>query len=322
VKRSRVAAALLLVLGTAPGTLVRTSTPIENAGPLLAEPLTIPQSAEQSGVVAEALWEIEARGIGFGGFSALLSSDDGLRAFSDRGWTLAFDDPSRPRPQFRLHEIGVEPGYGLRFFDIESAVSAPRGEYWLGFENHHGLQRFTAAGIPDGVRDLEKEVNWAANAGAEGMLRMPDGRFVLFPEWADEGLIFSGDPVEGARWQTFELDWPVRDHGVTDAALLPDGRVLVLLRAVDMTLPPKFRTVLAIGEGGAIEPGARWSPEVLANLDAILPSENFEGMAVEARRDGPPAIWLVSDDNFSAFQRTLLARISLRDAHEKAREEP
>ena len=53
-KRSRVAAALLLVLGTAPGTLVRTSTPIENAGPLLAEPLTIPQSAEQSGVVFDA----------------------------------------------------------------------------------------------------------------------------------------------------------------------------------------------------------------------------------------------------------------------------
>lgn len=321
-KKSRVAAALLLLIAISPGTLVRTATPIEDAGPLVANPLPIPQSAEESGVVVEAVWEIEAQGIGFGGFSALLPAADGLRAFSDRGWTLAFDDPSLPRPQFRLHEVDVELGYGRRFFDIESAVSAPRGEYWLGFENHHGLQRYTAAGVPDGVRDLAAEVDWAANTGIEGMLRMPDGRFVLFPEWAEEGLIFSGDPVDAVHWQTFKLEWPVRDHGVTDAALLPDGRVLVLLRAVDMTIPPKFRTLLAIGEGRAIEPGARWSPEVLANLDDILPSENYEGMAVQPRRGGPPAIWLVSDDNFSAFQRTLLARISLRDTHEKAREEP
>ena len=53
----------------------------------------------------------------------------------------------------------------------------------------------------------------------------------------------------------------------------------------------------------------------VAWLSRPLPSDNYEGLAIvpEAQSDRV-ALWLISDDNSSAFQRTLLLRLSLDPA--------
>jgi hypothetical protein len=51
--------------------------------------------------------------------------------------------------------------------------------------------------------------------------------------------------------------------------------------------------------------------QVLAELRPPLVGENFEGIAVRRGARGRVLIYLVSDDNFNALQRTLLLQFSL-----------
>jgi len=48
-----------------------------------------------------------------------------------------------------------------------------------------------------------------------------------------------------------------------------------------------------------------------AHLKASLPVDNFEGVAIGASPSGATRIWLISDDNFSSDQRTLLLAFDL-----------
>ena len=186
------------------------------------------------------------------------------------------------------------------------------GNLWLGFENGHAVHRFDAAGTPTGFRSLEDEISLLANAGIEAMVRLPDGTFALFPEWRDAVYRFAGDPTDGATFTAQDVTLPLPDYGVTDAALLPDGRVLMLLRDVSYTIPPTFGSALAIGrlpDAGADE---AFAPELLVELHTIVPQENYEGLAIRLGDDGAIAIWIISDDNFSVFQRTLMVRLTYR----------
>jgi hypothetical protein len=47
-------------------------------------------------------------------------------------------------------------------------------------------------------------------------------------------------------------------------------------------------------------------------MDLRTSIDNFEGLAVERRPDGAVRIYIVSDDNFSSSQRTLLMVFELR----------
>jgi hypothetical protein len=95
-----------------------------------------------------------------------------------------------------------------------------------------------------------------------------------------------------------------------DAAQLPDGRVLVLTRKIVLGWPA-FESLLLVGDPRTIRAGETWEPSLFAQLDSLLPRENYEALAVQ-REGGGVALWLMSDDNFSSFQRTLLARLRLR----------
>jgi hypothetical protein len=60
----------------------------------------------------------------------------------------------------------------------------------------------------------------------------------------------------------------------------------------------------------AIVAGARLEGETLLRLAQPGLADNFEGVAVRAR-EGRVAIYLVSDDNYFALQRTLLLKFDL-----------
>ncbi|MFN3990325.1 MAG: esterase-like activity of phytase family protein [Erythrobacter sp.] len=263
------------------------------------------------------VWHYQGEGLSFGGFSALLAlRGNQLRAFSDRGYrfTLAEPDsaglpPEGARPGVRLQL--VERGWGNDLWDIEAATRDPAtGTYWLGYENHHAIHRFTLASQPAGVRDLKGDVDWPVNAGIEAMVRLSDGRFVILPEGQPRGLLFAADPVEGGAPDSFAITAPARDFVITGAKQLPDGRLLALMRKVERpsrrTWPP-FGSLLAIGD--APQAGGTFAPEIVLRLEDVLPRENYEGLAVRARGDGRVDVWIIADDNLSVFQRTLLAKL-------------
>lgn len=309
---ARLIAALAVTLLCAPGTWLR--SPIDDAPPqqIAVTRVAAAAAADAPGWNLAGVWEISAEGLQFGGFSAMLPLGPGrLLVFTDRGSRMAFTEPDLPDFGGTMNHQQVLPGWENDLADIESATRDPdSGAYWIGFEQVHAIQRNTIAGAPDGLRDLRGLVDWPTNGGNEAMVRTADGRFIILPESGDEGLIFARDPVAGGKPQTFRVRSPATAYVATDMAQLPDGRLLVLMR--DLVRPsraawPPFSALLAIGDPPAA--GGTFAPVVTLRLDDVIPRENYEGLALRPRDDGRVDVWVISDDNFSIIQRTLLAKL-------------
>lgn len=313
--RKRLALLALVAFGIAPGTWWRTVLPTARVQRLMIEPANFAQPRDwPEGLAIERLWHLDGPDPFFGGYSALLPLGQGrMRAYSDRGDSLAFTVPGHGSRAPELVMVSPYPSLERRFQDIESVAPDPvTGRYWLGYEQFHAIRRYEAGEGPRDTGDLVRPSamrDWSNNGGAEAMVRLSDGRFIVFAETGGIGLLFAGDPVDGATPRTFPVAWP-QGYRPADAALLPDGKVLLLMRAVTPNWPP-FRSLLLIGDPRTIGEGAPWRPELLAQLDGPLPSENYEAVAVEAEGDSL-VLWLMSDDNLATFQRTLLAQLRWR----------
>ncbi len=307
----RLIAALAVALMCAPGTWLRSEPPPAPAGDLAATQVSGPRSSGTPGWALAGLWHLTSADPQFGGFSALLDlGAGGFAAFSDRGWRLDFAPPGAPPQPPRLAKLFRDQAIHHRFFDVEAAVRDPAsGTLWLASENTHAIHRFRADGTSDGRRVLKGMVEWKRNSGIEAMVRLADGRFILLPEGEHEGLIFAGDPVAGGKPARFRITVPEPGYDITDAAVLPDGRLIVVLRKLLSPLSdgwPPFASVLAIGD--VPKAGGVFAPKIALRLAGVVPRENYEGLALQALPDGRIAVWLIADDNVSVFQRTLLAR--------------
>jgi hypothetical protein len=60
-----------------------------------------------------------------------------------------------------------------------------------------------------------------------------------------------------------------------------------------------------------VRAGARLESQAIADLEPPMSVDNFEGIDVVRSKNGGPFLYLVSDDNFNAVQRTLLLKFSL-----------
>lgn len=308
-----------MIAGLAPGTFLRT-IPGKRSDPLI---VTVTPLAARAGVSGElaltGAWELASKHGWFGGFSALVANGDtGLIAGSDRGWLLHIDlagPAPRPDPAtFRF--VGRAMGARKELVDLESLARDPvSGKLWAAFENFNMIERFA----PDGTRALRqpREMRrWSDNSGPETMERLSDGRFVIIAEGAErggkpvhEGLLFPGDPLGPAAPAIFRfVSWP--DYDPVDAAQLPDGRVLILLRRVRYAIPARFDTAIAIADPREIRPDRPWRARIIERMQSGVFADNFEGIAfVPAAGDAARgSIWVISDDNFSVFQRSLLLR--------------
>lgn len=278
-------------------------------------PPTWPGSLELLGV-----WELTGANRRFGSYSALVPlPDERLRAFSDRGAYLDFSTPPSTRQEAVFGAVQGLYENRTWYNDIESAQRDPAtGQVWLGNEFGNVVRRFEADGRSVILAQPAAMRDWLENGGAEAMVRLADGRFVILAEKsrADRfekpgpGLLFAGDPVDGAEAVEFRFE-TADGYQPTDMALLPDGRVLILLRSLAFGFPP-FRGILAIADPATIRAGEPWPWTMLAELENPLPRENYEGMAVVLHSDGSSTIWLISDDNRAQWQRTLLVGLRLR----------
>lgn len=269
------------------------------------------------GLALEAAWVVKSTGDDFGSYSALVSlGNGGLLAVSDRGRYLRFADPSSSDPQPRMGRFLETDENDKRKVDCESLTrDAETGQLWAGYEQSNAIVRADPQGRnpravhPAAMRD------WPSNGGPEAMVRLADGRFIVLSESRDgwfetegPGLLFPSDPVDGAKPMPFQFDAP-SGYLPTDMAQLPDGRVLILLRHVVLAIPPRFTGKILVADPAQIRKGQAWRGKDVADLAPPLPTDNFEGLAVEQRGAEDPIVWVISDDNNALFQRTVLLKL-------------
>jgi hypothetical protein len=286
----------------------RTVPPRDTRQLIIASPVALDAEQRRIGplMVAEA-WALTSPNGRVGGLSGLaLTGDRRFLMTGDRGSLIGIT----LAPGGAVRDVAIRPLLpGWRGIDSEAIVVAD-ARIWVATEQRHDILRLSASeGSPvDRVRPRAMR-GWPGNGGAEAMLRIPDDRFLILAEGArgraagTAALLFAGDPIACPDAVT-AFDYDARDMGrVTDAALLPDGRVLLLHRKVGPLRG--WRSTLAIADPAAIGAGAIWRSEPLARIAGYALAENYEGLAVSGS-GAATRIWLLSDDNFNGLQRTLL----------------
>jgi len=99
------------------------------------------------------------------------------------------------------------------------------------------------------------------------------------------------------------------DFDISDATLLPSGDILLLERKFSLTkgIGIQVRCIPVSN----IAPGSIVDGPVFFEADLGSEIDNFEGIATHLSRAGDTIITLISDDNFSVLQRTLLLQFTL-----------
>ncbi len=259
-------------------------------------------------------WSLASEDVRFGGISGMHVEDGQVIAISDVGLLLRFPIPgARDRAPVRFDPLVEGPGPRTRKSSRDAEALAARGSrIWIAFERFNMIWRYNrqslraeSAAWPDPMR------RWGGMRGPEALVRLADGRFLAFAEGGDDGRAFSdalrfdGDP-SGTGTPATRLRYR-RPAGfrATDAALLPDGRILILNRRFRLFEGWSARLVIAeIGGGGTIE------GREIAALEPPLAIDNMEALSV-TREGGRTIVWIASDDNFSPLQRTLLLKFEL-----------
>lgn len=225
--------------------------------------------------------------------SAPMRGGDGRRITS-RGWfdseSLAFDG--------QVAYVGLERVNRILRFDFSKGGIVSRGE---------------EIAVPPGVetlpfnKGLETLVFVARNRTGEGAKLA--GTLIAISERgldADGNLLgfLIGGPMPGGftvrRGDKYEI---------SDAVLLPSGDLLLLER--------KFSLLEGVGIRirripiASVAPGALVDGPVIFEVDLGYEIDNMEGVDFHVTPDGETVLTMISDDNFSIIQRTLLLQFTL-----------
>lgn len=265
-------------------------------------------------------WILRSNDWRFGGISGLAVSGRSATAVSDRGRVLRFSLPQdgrrTPLALFPLRD-GFGPPVKEEDRDSESLL-IHGGTAWIGFENHQAVWRYATVSWSGlgGARPAAMR-KWPVNGGPEAMVRLGDGRFLVFSESERVGegmrevLMFAGDPsLEGTPVTRLRYR-PPAGYRATDAALLADGRMLVLNRRFAMS-EGVSAVIVAVTLPRLVE-GATLVGAEVARLASPLTVDNFEALSVQ-QEGGRTILWIASDDNFMPLQRTLLMKFALDGA--------
>lgn len=309
-------------------TLIILATPSPVFADYTIRPVSLDTENPDRMVFGKLTWrggfEITGADKRFGGLSALQVSADGKRliAVTDRGhWltaTLAYREGQLSgASDFQITPLLDLAGHPLsgRRSDAESLAADDSGLF-ISFERNHRIWRYaknahlygtkpTAIAAPNGLRTLQK------NGGIEAMTRLCDGRLLAVAEKS----VTSSKSVDawvqsGTGWQP--LAYSTKDGlSPTGAATLPNCDVVFVERSFSIVAGLDIR--LTRIPSSDFVPGTALTPEVLANLSEPLTIDNFEGISARRDASGNTLIYIVSDDNFSAVQRTLLMMFILEE---------
>jgi len=263
----------------------------------------------------------------WGGLSGLEVSRDGrqITAVSDKGhWVtvrLAYDKEGRlaGASEGRIGDLPGKNGKqlkGKKRRDAESLAAAADGSLLVAFERKHRIWRYPQAGgtfarhpvplsKPPNLKDAPN------NHGVEALTALADGGILAITQGADHDGDFSSYLYRGGKWSTLRYRAGKGDFEPTGAALLPDGDVIVLERHFNWLGGLAVRLVRL--KAADIRPNQVLVGREIARLKAPLTLDNLEGVAARRGPDGETLIYLLSDDNFSMLQDTLLLMFALEE---------
>ena len=261
-------------------------------------------------------WKLTSNNRRFGGISAMHVENGEVTAFSDSGWLMRFSLPrSGSVSRAGIGPLPEGPGAKERKSDrdVESLIVAD-GQAWIGYERSNAVWRYDPRSwrvaqwaAPRAMR------RWRSNRGAEAMLKLPDGRFIVFAEGkgseaVSQALLFDGDPSRpGTRSVRMAYAKP-RGYRTTEAAILPDGRALILHRR--FAFLEGVSAKLSLLDPSQARAGTTLRGRQIADFHRPINVDNMEALSV-SREQGRTIIWIASDDNYNPLQRTLLMKFAL-----------
>ena len=324
----RLFACLSLFFFLVPVTYVRGPVPPPDQGRYIAlEPLMLDAGDPARRKVGQLRflggWKITSDNGEVGGISSMVAlPDNRFLMLSDSGTLVGFTLDERGNRAIRpfiapLPDGPAKPNeFARQNWDAESFLHDPgTGQFWVGYEHQHSVWRYgsslsrkEAANFPAVMQD------WPKNGGAEAMLRLSDGRFLVFSESAEyaaggyQAFMFYGDPSEPASKAAAFGYQPPEGYKLTDAALLDDSSALMLHRR--FTPLDGVSAILSIAQLADFEPGTVVTSRPIATLKPPLKVDNMEALAISRDAEGP-IVWIASDDNFSTLQESLLLKFRL-----------
>ncbi|MEN3381299.1 MAG: hypothetical protein V7608_1343 [Hyphomicrobiales bacterium] len=266
----------------------------------------------------------------FGGVSAIRVAADGAHFLSvtDKGrWLRGRIIYEGTRP-VGIADAEMAPVLGADgkplaargWYDTES-LALDGGTAFLGIERVNRIVRldYAKSGLmaraepiatPPGIATLPN------NKGLECLDFVPNGMPLsgtliavsergLDPAGNLKGFLIGGeDPGEFAVRRIGEFD-------ISDCAVTPAGDLFLLERSFSRRagVGMRIRRVPLT----AIKPGALIDGPVLIEADMNYQIDNMEGLSVNRAPDGSLVLTLISDDNFSMIQRTLLLQFTLAE---------
>lgn len=233
-----------------------------------------------------------------------LTGDGGFVAVSDVGdlarGTLMLDGRGRliGLEGLSVRRLGLTDGTPISQKmegDAEGLAVTAAGDLLVSFERDHRLWNYgplTALRTPQAVR--RPDFPFAENDGMEGLAASGDGWRVA----GESGGVWDCSParcaVVTAPPETPLLD---SDYRITGMDRDPAGGWFVVQRSYRAPIDVRAR-VRRMARDGTLGP-------VLVELKLPGTTDNFEGIAAERRGSGT-RLYILSDDNFNAVQRTMM----------------
>lgn len=271
---------------------------------------------------------LSSRDRNFGGLSALRVMGDGtqLLALTDKAWWLRGRIVYDGNQPVAISDAEMAPmlaadGQPLAkrgWFDTE-ALAEDGGTLYVAIERVHQIVRFNYGkdgllaraqpiGVPLELRSLPP------NRGLEALVFVPKGLPLsgTLIGFSERGLDRASDIIAfligGMRPGNFMVRRRA-GYDISDAALLPSGDILLLERKFGWTTGLSVR--LRRLAGGDIAPGVVVDGAILFEADLGYEIDNMEGLSIHRAQSGEIVLTLISDDNFSIIQRTLLLQFTL-----------
>lgn len=264
----------------------------------------------------------------FGGLSAfrLDAKGEGFIALNDKGDWFTGRLVYTGKALTGLADVQSAPMLGndgkpittRKMFDSES-LAIDGMTLYVGIERSNRILKFDFR--QGGIASFGEEVTVPPalrrlpnNKGPEGLVVVPkgmphEGALIVVSE---RGLDASGNLIAfligGAKPGQFAIR-RTGEFDISDAALLPSGDLLILERKFSLLggLGIRIRKIPL----RAIAPGAVVDGPSIFDADLGYEIDNMEGLDVHRTADGDLVLTMVSDDNFSLLQRTLLLQFTL-----------
>ncbi|MBR0926665.1 esterase-like activity of phytase family protein [Bradyrhizobium diazoefficiens] len=223
--------------------------------------------------------------------AAPLLGAEGRPITEKRGW---WDSESIARDG-NLVYVGLERVNQILRYDFAKGGTRARGEVMP---------------VPAGVRKLP------SNKGLEALVVVPKGQALAgtLIAFSERGLDADGNLtaflIGGPTPGQFSVR-RIEKYDISDAVLLPSGELLILERKFSWFTGVNIR-IRAIPLK-SITPGALVDGPALFVADLGQEIDNMEGIDAHVTPEGETVLTVISDDNFSMLQRTLLLQFTLAE---------